>query len=211
MSMTYAVLAAKVAGFLEIGASDYDRFQILDSLNKGQKHILNTWDSRFLVDAIKTGIGDLSDNQPLYQFPSDYLRVVALWLSYNSPITPGDPNDFGRLATEFKESQIVQNNRHRYGTKKYPTYTLGAEQGFEIRPVPTSYQQNGYRMRYVYLLPEISATQPCLFRDDKENCLVWFATGLSASVENYRPDIATAMMKLYEGESAQFLPKKEEK
>ena len=211
MSMTYASLSLEVAGRLEIGSTDVDKFKVQDSLNEAQRHILSTFDIRFLTEAVKTVRGNLVNATVMYQYPADFMRYIQLWLNYSAEIPNGDPANIGKPARLMIDDEIVQTNRNMLANVTYPSVSLGVEGGFEIRPAPTAAQSNGFRLRYVYQLPEIAAAQDCLFRTAKRNLVVFYATMLSAAVENYRPDLVSTYKALYDEEAGPMLPKSETK
>lgn len=209
MSISGSDLANEVTGRLKLSSNETTRFKVYDSLNEAQRHLLNALDHRFLTEAIKTVLGDLSANTVLYQYPADFIRLVKLWLNYTTEIAAGDPTNAGKPARLVADDMIAAANRNLTATTGYPTVSLGVEGGFEIRPSPSASVTNGYRLRYVYTLQEISASAPCLMRDNKRNLLVFYACYLSAMVDGYSEALSKHYKAAFDDAVALFLPKKE--
>lgn len=205
--MTYADLTGEVIANLEIDSSDLDRFKVLDSLNSAQLTILNVMPAEHLVNAITTATFNLVANQAAYQWPSDFLRVVSMWLDFSASI---DVDNRGVEAVKWNQERFWQ-TIDTIATSRFPFYDNHVEGGFEIRPKPSANVTDGGRLRYVWRLPEISASQDSLLDDKFKNLLVFRATSLSALVEAYNRELAGDYAKLYQEELSRFMPKEERK
>lgn len=201
-----ATLQSLVASFLKINMTDYDRFEVLNNLNAAQRHLLSILPSHMISNAVKTSTGHLVANMRYYQYPADLIRVIRLWLSYSSQITSTNPGNVARMVKDPGGF----NSLNRVGSTLYPVVGLEIEGGWEVMPVPTADQTNGYMIRYIYMLPTLSSGQDCLLPSQFTNLMVYYATMLSATVEGmYVQDLAPEMRQLYKEELELFLPKVE--
>jgi hypothetical protein len=202
-----ATLQALVGGFLKIDSTDYDRFEILNNLNAAQRHLLSVLPSNMISESVKNVKGGLSNGVRSYQFPTDLIRVMRLWLSYSAAITDAVP---GRIA-RFDPAPTDIESLWSQPDVLYPVYGLDVEGGFEVSPVPTADQANGFRLQYVQMLPALSAVQDCMLSSQFTNLMVFYATMLSAGVEGAFPDIVKDHKEYFEQELAHFIPKLEKK
>lgn len=206
MSISYEDLSLEVASRLRINSTDRDRFKVQDSLNHAQRFLINSLDKKYLNNAIRTIKGKLLKGEPAYQLPTDFVRHIAIWISYTAAITAATP---GKPATVVGEDEIDINNRNKPATTTYPQISYGAENGFELRPIPSADQTNGWRMRYIYLLPDINSSQNCMLKDNLKNLLVLYASSLSAMVDGYSEKMAAGYLAEFNEELKLFLPKEE--
>jgi hypothetical protein len=194
-----------VLGFLKIDSTDKTRFLVTDNLNAAQRHLLTILPASMISDAIKTVKGTLAQNVRAYQYPTDLVRALRLWLCYTAPITIANP---GYVAREVKDVSTLS-SIHQIGTTLYPIVGFDVEGGFEVAPMPTANQTDGFRLRYVYRLPDMSAGQDSVLPAQFTNLLVYYAAMLSASVEMYDPALSQAMAAAFKDELELFLPKVE--
>jgi hypothetical protein len=207
MSIAYNDLLDEVMGNLQLDAVvDDTRFNFDDNVNAAQRKLLNMLDQKYLTEAIKTVRGNLATDIPFYQYPVDFYRFLKLWIDYSNEIT--DLN-VGKRAHLVGDTDIDINNVNRPYSTTYPQVSLGVEGGFEVRPIPEEDQSNGWRMRYVYALAEISSTQVCLLRSNLRNLLVIDTTRRCALVDNFNPELAVKYDEMFKEEVTAFLPKKE--
>ncbi|NOY58912.1 MAG: hypothetical protein GXO75_08250 [Calditrichaeota bacterium] len=203
----YTELRDAVLGFLEIDSTDKDRFQVDENLNKAQEHLLLILPLEFISNAVKTSKTDLKAGQSAYQWPDDYIRFVAAWVDYKNTITYSNP---GKPCTPLPDERFIYiGNKQTFASENFPMIDLNVENGFAIYPEPQTTVTEGIRIRYVYSLPNISSTQDSLLRYSLKNLLVYYATSLSALIENYRPNLASAMQQLFQDELNGMLPKEE--
>lgn len=204
--ITTATLKAFVGGYLKIDSTDYDRFQIEESLNAAQRHLLSILPAHIISEAVKNVKGDLDQDVRFYQWPSDFIRALRLWLNYDDEIADAAP---GQPAKHVDDPSSVESYWSQ-ATTLYPLYGTHVEGGFEIMPVPTADQANGFRLQYVQLFPAISDVQDSMMPAHLTNLMVYYATMLSAGVEGAFPEIISQMRDLYREELEIFLPKKED-
>lgn len=212
--MTYSSLSSEVCGYLQIDTSDIAKFQVQNTLNRSQTFLLNILPQKYLTEFIKTVKGDLDDDQPLYQLPADFIRLLvheddgmcSLWIDYDGYITQSNEGYQCRLVDE--QSLLINNINNPYSQTR-PKVSLGTEGGFEIRPIPTVAVTHGWRMRYIYKLPNISSGQNCMLRVNLRNLLVFKATSLSAAVEGSHLELTKEFENHFEKELQLFIPKRE--
>ena len=205
----YTELRDADLGYLEIDSSDTTRFQVDESLNRAQEHLLLILPLEYISNAVKTAKTNLVSGQADYQWPDDYIRMVEVWVDYTKPITYSNT---GKVCTPLPDESVMYvGDRTQFASKNFPMIDLNVENGFAIYPVPDANVTDGIRIRYVYSLPNISSTQDSLLRYSLKNLLVYYATSLSALVENYRPELASAMQQLFQDELKGMLPKEERK
>lgn len=204
MPIAYADLLAEVQGNLEIGSNDTTRFQIQEKLNAAQLDILNVLPAHYLENAIKTAKAALVNGQAAYQLPNDVVRLIQVWIDFDNAITDSNP---GNLAYEHRSS-LYGVTMGDMASQSYPRFEF-IENGVEIRPVPDAAVSNGMRLRYIYKLPDMSATQDCLLSVRFRNLLIYRATALAARVENYNHQLGNEYEEYYRDELAKFMPKQE--
>ncbi len=198
MSISYSELVTDVLKNLEMNSlvsnsSQISRFKVVENLNAAQRDILKMFPLETMDNAKKTVKGDLSAGVSSIQWPSDYMRLVKLWLDYGAEICNVNP---GKEAIPAQNQTLHPNSLDKRPTVQFPCYEI-IEGGFEIRPVPTADQTNGFRLRYVYMLPDISSNQDSLLRTDLKDALVFRATEYCAIVDGYRMDLADKYGKLF--------------
>jgi|SRR3990167_5789615 len=201
----YTTLVAEIAGKLKIDNNDEDvaRFQVVASINAAQRHLLIIMPAKYITEALKTVTGDLADGVSRYQWPADFIRFKDLWLSYDSAIIDSNP---GRKAQEVADCRDVS-NIDEMPNQSYPKMDLNVELGFELRPIPTAAQVNGFRLQYIQRLPNVSESQNCLLGAHLQNLVVYYGTHLSAIVEGSKPEVAKQMWDMYLDEEGKFIPK----
>ena len=196
--IAYNDLVADVCGFLQIRTTDLEKFNVGVALNRAQLHLLNILKPRYLVNAIRTWKGNLLNGEHAYQWPSDFLRYLQMWIDFDNPITA---SNIGYPAVLVGDTQLWDtSNIDLTPTTTRPKVSMGAEGGFELQPTPDADVINGWRLRYVALLPEISSTQDCLLRENLRNLLEFYATALAAGTEEYSPAIAAEFKEYYKEE-----------
>jgi len=205
--ITYTVLKNAVIGNLQIGstATDVARYQIDEGLNAAQRFLVNVLPSHMISETVKTVRGDLTVDIARYQWPSDFVRFLRLWLSYASPITDLNPGRPARTMEDVRQVSIID----EMPTTIYPVIDLKVEGGFEIRPIPTASMAKGYRLQYIQYMLEISSTQDCLLRSNLKNLVVNYATHYCAMVEGSFPEIGNAAKERFNNEIEMYLPKNE--
>ena len=212
MSIAYNDLVGDICGYLQIRTTDIDKFEVGISLNRAQDHLLNVLKPRYLVNAVRTWKGNLLDGEPAYQWPINFIRFLKMWIDYENSITH---TNIGREARLVGDTELLNtSNIDLLPSKEHPVVSMGMEGGFEIRPIPDADVNEAWRLRYVAKLPKIASDQPCLLRDNLRNLLTFYATSLSAGVENYSPEISQTFLGFYKEEleflQPKSLPTKEE-
>jgi len=204
--ITYDELVPVIANNLEISTTDTERitrFNILANLNAVQLELLNSLRKEFLTSAMKTVRFNVVSGVPDYQFPDEYIRFFRLWVDYNNPITYANP---GKEALEYMPER---HNRpiNELTSQNFPMVDLNTEAGFLISPVPDANVTNGFRLRFIYKIPEITSVQPSLLFSRFRTLLIDGATARSAATDNYRPDLAKFHDELYQRALKMLIPK----
>lgn len=210
MSITYTELKNAVVGQLEIDATDADRYELDGNLAAAQLGIINSLPFEYLKNVLTTTKTNIQSGIHLYQWPSDFVRFVRLWLDYDNAIVESSGNH-GNKAQDVDDENSHLVNIAKIATKRYPYVDLNVEAGYGIYPVPSSNVTNGQRLRYVWQVPNPTSTQECLLEYNLRNLMVYRATELCALVDEFNVDLAAAMAKLYTEELSRFLPKKGKK
>ena len=203
--ITYAELKADVVGMLEIDNTDADRFLLDENLRKAQLTLLNTLPFRYLTNAIKTVKANLSNGVNLYQWPSDYVRFIEMWVDFTNPITASNE---GRKIVEYEDSDFYTPTIGDLASKNYPYIDLNVEGGFGIYPVPDKDVTSGWRLRYVWQTPNPTAVQDCLLEYNLKNLLVYRTVELCAIIEEHNIVLSEKAGKMFTDELNLFLPKK---
>lgn len=198
-----STLTNNVIKNLEIDASDFQRFKVYENLNLAQIEIINSLPVAFFANINKTSEIDLTENVAKYDWPDDFVRYIAIWVSYENEIT--DVNE-GNRASEFDREKFTLNFQ-RAGTKGYPFIDLDAEGGFYISPAPENNQGNGIRIRYIKKPQDIASGVNSELDSRFQALLEYKATALSAMVENRRPDLHDRFDAHYKSALKVFLPK----
>lgn len=209
MAITYAELTDEVVENLEIDndSTSLTRFKVVASINSAQKTLLNILPVEYLKNAVRTSTFDLEEDTADYQWPSDFVRVVQMWLNYSAAITYENEGKEAALYVPNKFMEPITNLAKEF----MPMYDINIEGGFRIAPLPTTDMVNGGMLRYIWQVPDISTTQDSMFEEELKNLLVFRATALSANVENYNPKLAADYKDYYDKELAGFLPKENKK
>lgn len=207
--ITGATLKAAVLARLELNndSTTITRFLIYENINAAVRFILWTFPLQLIDNAIKTAKGNLVSGTSAYQWPSDFVRIIKLWVDFTNQITQTNP---GYEALESPDNILYANSLDQRPDSYHPRYDI-VEGGFDLRPVPSGNLSNGFRLRYVYLLPTVSDSQQCLLRADLENAIVYRASALSALIDGYRPDLATQFDQMFWQEAQAFGVKNVEK
>ena len=201
MSISQATLTAEVVKTLEIDNTDLSRFKVYEHLNQAQLFLLNKMPAKHLTAGIATATFNLVSGQTLYQWPSDFLRLIQIWLNYSASVETSE-----REASRWDSDQFLR-SFNAMGTVNFPFYDARREAGFAISPAPSADQATGGRIQYVQRHPEISATQDSLMDARFKNLLIYRAVALSALVEDYSPNLNERYMALFEQELENFMPK----
>ena len=207
--ITGATLKAAVLARLELNndATTITRFLIYENINAAVRFILWTFPLPMIDNAIKTVKGNLVAATSAYQWPSDYVRMIKLWVDFTNQITQTNP---GYEAVLSLDNALFVNSLDQRPDPHHPRFDI-VEGGFDVRPVPAGSLSNGFRLRYVYLLPTVSDSQQCLLRADLENAVVLRAVAFSAMIDGYRPDLADKFDKMFWQEAQAFGVKMMEK
>ncbi len=197
-------LTAAVAGNIRINnnATDLLRWQVLANLNAAKRMILTSAPIDML-DNPKTVLCDFLNAYSGYQWPTDYIRFVKVWVRYsaNSRFIECTP-----LADDSLESPV---SLDRQGTPTSPKVGLNLERGYVLQPTPAVDVTAGIRLRYIYDLPDMSATQDCLLDVKWRNLLEFKASELSAGVEGSKPDLVTMFSNKFTEAWKLMIPKVE--
>lgn len=210
MSITYTELSTAVANNLEISTTDTERISRLNidaNLNIIQRELLNVLPKEYLGSAIKTIEGNLTFDVYTYAWPSDFVRFIRLLLDYDGSITT---LNLGREAVEYNQEEHVL-PMHELALNIFPMVDVNDAAGFRIAPTPFFSITDGYQLKYVYQLPDISSGQDSLMHPRFKGLLVDGATARSAAQDNYRPDLAAFFQNKYDTALAAFLPKEDKK
>jgi len=205
MGMTYSDLSFEVAGMLQIDTTDRDKFQVQNCLNRSQLLLLNILPSMFLVNSIKTTLNNLASAEGAIQHPTLFIRLLNLWVDYDVPITDTNIGFPVKIINDQLVNQIA--NKFLIGSQSFPIAALNATNGWELRPVPDANVVHGWRMKYVYRLPTITGTQPCLLRENLRNLLIFVAASFSAAVNNYSPERSDFFWNRFKEELLLLQPK----
>ncbi len=205
--ITYAEITTLVAGNIKIdyNATDLARFKVVDNINAAVREILNTMPSEFLSEAIKTITFNLAINVSAYQFPTDYVRFIKMWIRWTSTTKF---IECGELPVSVGDTDLSLDNQP---SKEFPKVDLSAERGFYVLPTPTANCTNGGRMKYIYQFPAVATDQDCMLDVKWKNFIAARASMLSAGVEGSKPDLVTLWAGVYNAERNFFLPKSEKK
>ena len=207
--ITGATLKAAVLARLELNndTTTETRFLVYENINAAVRFILWTFPLRLIDNAIKTAKGNLVSGTSAYQWPSDFVRLIKLWVDFSNAITQTNP---GFEALEPVDNVLYPNSLDQRPDSYHPRFDI-VEGGFDLRPVPGASLSNGFRIRYVYLLPTVSDAQQCLLRADLENAIVYRASSLAAMIDGYRPDLANQFDAMFWQEAQAFGVKNVEK
>jgi len=208
MSIEYTELRDAVVGELEIDDNDADRYELDANLATAQLGILNSLPFKYLKNAVKTVKFNVSNGVNLYQWPSDFVRFMRLWVDFESAITATNE---GQQVTEYDDQTYHAKTIGQMATKRYPYGDFDVEGGFGIYPVPSADVTNGFRLRYIWQIPNPTSTQPCLLEYNLRNLMVYKATELCALVDEFNVQLADRMKAGYGDELAKFLPKKDKR
>jgi len=197
MSIDYNTeIKPEVMHNLDLDATDTDaeaRYQILESANAAQRLVIEQAPIAKLDNIIQNATGKLLGSVAYYQWPSDFIRFVRLWVDYAYAITD---SNLGRLCTLQKDGNFTINSLDKQVDSNNPKYAI-IDGGFELRPMPNSDLVDGFLLEYIYNLPEISATQPSLLRVNLKNALIFKATELAALKGGNRIEHANKYAELY--------------
>jgi|GEM_PF-2198550 len=205
MGIAYNDLVDDVCGFLQIRITDKDKFRVDISLNRAQDHLLGILQPRHLVNAIRTWRGHLVNGEPAYQWPADFRRFLKMWVDFDNSISK---TNMGYPAIPVGDTELWDvANIDLLPDKQHPKVSLGIEGGFELQPTPTQNVTEGWRLRYVAVLPKISESQQCILHARLRNVLTFYATSLSALVEEFSMALHKEFKDYYKEELEQLQPK----
>jgi hypothetical protein len=207
MSITYTELKNAVVGQLEIDADDAARYELDGNLAAAQLGILNALPFKYLTNAITTTKLDIDTGVHLYQWPSDYVRLIELWLDYAVTIDES-AGVYGNKAQVYDGEGAHVVNIASLATKRYPYVDDNVEGGYGIYPVPSANVTDGQRIRYIWKLPNPTSVQNCMLEYNLRNLMVFRATSLCALVDEFNVALSAKMEDLYAKELQTFLPKK---
>jgi len=205
--ITYTELKNAVVGIMEIDNTDADRYNVDINLGIAQAGLLNALPSKWLKNAIKTTKGALSSGVALYQWPSDFFRMLNIWLDFSAAISA--TNEGNKAMVYDPDENILPVGD--LASTNFPFVDIEVEGGFGVYPVPAADQADGVRVRYVWKLPNPTSSQNCLLNYDLKNLMVYKTVELCAMVEEFNIELATKYGGLYDDELKKFLPKKENK
>lgn len=205
MSITQSELVSDVQGLLQISSNDTDKFQVPWALNAAQRWICTHVKEQFLYNAVRTEKGNLSQDIYQYQYPASFARALALFIDYDNSIT--DTNRGTEVRIQDSREPGVITNLDTQPSQEFPAANFGAEGGWEVLPIPDADVTNGWRMRYVRLMPDLSASQDCNLRETLRNLLTIRAALYSAQVNNYGLDRLASLEKMMAWEADKMLPK----
>ena len=199
MSIAYATLLTNVAKCLELDITDsaaLTRFNLVANMNAAQRFILGHIPEKFIAEAIKNVNRDLTDDVYDYQYPSDYIRMLAVWIN-------------GKRA-RIRENSESDNplSMDQSPSTYYPVVTLDRERGYRVRPTPLATVSNGQELQYVYQLPAIASNQASLLDDNLQNLLTFKTVELCALQEMTKVEISKIYQVKVMEELAFFMPEK---
>jgi len=204
-TMTKTDLEADVLALMQIGYQDAAKYNLPKAINLAQAHLLRTMPAAFLSNCVRSHLGNLVDGAESYTFPEGFVRVIQVWVSWTSAITR--TNHGLECAIRDERSHRSKANFDKIGTRDFPVVTLGALGGWSVTPGASQDQTDGYRMKFVKDLPEITGSQPCLLNSRLRNVLIYYAANLTCRINNYRPDRAAEYMNMYKEERGLLIPK----
>jgi len=206
MPISGSGLGSRVVAALEIDTGDTTRYQVYESLSSAQRYLLNALPAELLFDLIKEDLDDLVSGDANYDYPTDMMRVVSLHLDYDAEI---DADNEGVLATIYDPKRFVASMQN-LATKSYPYVKIketgGPGGGYRIAPIPTAAQTDGRRLLYIQKPADITSGVDAEIDARFEDLLVWYAIGISANVDNYRPEMAKQHMDIFKNELKTYLP-----
>ena len=205
MSISFDEAKDTVAGNLSLTGSNTERFKITDSLNAAQREILLTVDPAHLTNGVRSTKGNLAENTARYQWPAEFLKFVRMWVDYGNEITDTNPG---------REVDYKPYGLHRQATvlDTMPSADFPVagrcENGWELRPIPTSNQTKGWRVEYIWKLPDMNGDQDSLLREVFKDAMIFKATELSASkAGGFMLPVAEKFAGHYAEVIAPYLPK----
>ena len=181
--ISYAEIKAEILANLDMDndSEAATKFDVLNKANAAQRTLLRKVPVTEVDNILKSVTGNLSANVAYYQWPSDFIRVSDLFVDFNTSIS--DTNQ--GVEAVFSESGIFQvRSLDQQAHEQYPLFFY-VDGGFELRPIPSSDVTDGWMLRYIYEIPDMSDTQDSLLRSDLKNLLIYKATSLCALVNQY--------------------------
>jgi len=200
--ITGTALKAEVVAHLELNndATTVSRYKVYENINAAVRYICRVFPLSEIDNAIKTAKGNLLNGISAYQWPSDFIRLIQLWIDFNEAIT--QTND-GYEAILTRDGKFYPNSLDQRPTQFLPKFDF-VEGGFDIRPVPSQDLSSGIRLRYVQAFPAVSDSQNCLLREDLRNAIVLKAASLCCFVDNYNANLGIALNKQFIDEFQAF-------
>lgn len=80
---TYAEMCSEVAGVLEIGATDFDRMNMANSINRAVKYILSVLPSDLVPECVRSTLIDF-EITGCQEVPADFIRPIKCKVIYGS-------------------------------------------------------------------------------------------------------------------------------
>lgn len=199
-------MTASVAGKIRVNnnTTDVTRWLILDNLNEAVRDIIRRVDSKFISEAVATRTLTFSNGVSAYQWPADFARFIRAWARYSAT---GRWIDCVELSKDEADTPLSLDRQPRQAA---PVIHLEEERGFNVTPAPTADVLTGLKIRFLYFIPELSASQDCLLDEGRWRSLIENkAAALSAAIEGKKADLAKFFDDQYETGLGKFLPKSE--
>lgn len=202
MSIAYSDILAEIASCLELVSTDTDalsRFEVVRNANNAQRFILSNVPERHVSNAIRNVTRDLTISVADYEFPDDYVRMVAVWINSKRAIIRNQSEADNKLSRDKMPSDI------------YPVVTLDRERGYRVRPTPIATVTGGQELQYVHLLPSIASDQASLLDDSLKNLLIFKAVEYCGLMEANKVEISKVYAEKFNQELSLMIPDKGKK
>jgi len=211
MSVVTAVLVNDVLRNLELdsavsNADQIDKFLVYENLNAAQDDILRSFPLSTIPKAVKRTLGSLTNTEDQYDYETNNIRVLELFLSYSAAISD---NNQGREAVLVKNGNFSTLSLDQRPTTLFPRFRL-EDTKFAIRPVPTADQANGYLVKYIIRLTQMSSGVDCDLDQTLRNALAFRATQYCALVDGYDLALSAKFEELFNQQLVIFGGKNED-
>ena len=178
------------------------RFRVWENINSAIVSLLRVVPLCEIDTVVKSRLCDLTIYKSQYQFPTDYARLGGLWVNFGADLSGWGTHAYE--CVEAKDRQFYGNSLHHCRFSKQQPHFMYVEGGFDLRPVPDANQTNGYRIKYIYIPPTVTAGQQCLLRADFTDAIVFKAVQLCCLIDGYNVELSKHYSELYDKELIKF-------
>lgn len=181
--IAYTDIKTEVLANLDVDndADSVAKFDLDNKMNAAQRALLLKVPVSEVDNILKTVTGDLTASVPYYQWPSDFVRFVKLFVDYYTSIT--DTN-LGDEVVKSGDGVFQPRSLDRQPQQGFSRWSP-VDGGFELRPMPSANVTDGFMLRYIYNPPVISSSQDSILRQSLRNALIHKTTALCALVDKY--------------------------